>query len=87
MTRKERREPGADPVVNDDRRGGVTRVTDDPSVVVERDTTVIAVELGAEEREAGRIRRYGVPQSHPTTVVDNAALRAEVVHPAHGPDH
>jgi hypothetical protein len=28
------------------------RVTDDPAVVVERDTPVVAVELGAEERQA-----------------------------------
>jgi hypothetical protein len=65
----------------------VTRVTDDPAVVIERDTAVVAVELGAEEREAGRIGRYGVPQSHPTTVVENAALRAEVVRAGHGPGH
>jgi hypothetical protein len=65
----------------------VTGVTDDPAVVVERDTAVVAVELGAEKREAGRIGRYGVPQSHLTAVAENAALRTEVVRAGHGPGH
>jgi hypothetical protein len=39
----------------------VTRVTDDPAVVIERNTAIVAVELGAEEREAGRIGRHGMP--------------------------
>jgi hypothetical protein len=65
----------------------VTRVTDDPTVVIERDTAVVAVELGAEEYDAGRIGRYGLPQSHPTAVIENAALRAEVVRAGHGPGH
>ena len=63
----------------------MTRVTDDPAVVIERDTAVVAVELGAEEREAGGIGRHGVPQSHPAAVIENAALRAEVVRAGHGP--
>lgn len=54
---------------------------------IERDTAIVAVELGAEEREAGRIGRYGVPQRHPTTVVENAMLRAEVVRAGQGPHH
>jgi hypothetical protein len=60
-------------------------VTDDPALVIKRDTAVVAVELGAEEGEAGRIGRYGVPQSHPAAVVEYAALRAEVVRAGHGP--
>ena len=63
----------------------MTRVTDDPAVVIERDTAIVAVELGAEEREAGGIGRHGVPQSHPAAVIENAALRAEVVRAGHGP--
>jgi hypothetical protein len=76
---------GPRPVVQDDGRCRVTRVTDDPAVVIERDTAIVAVELGAEEREAGRIGRHGVPQRHPATVIENAALRAEVVRAGHGP--
>ena len=87
ITRKERREPRFRPVVQDDGRRRATSVTDDPAVVVERDTAVVAVELGPEKREARRIRRYSVAQSHATTVVENAALRAEVVRADHGPDH
>jgi len=62
----------------------VTRVTDDPAVVIERDTAVVAVELGAEEREARRIGRHGVPQSHPAAVIENAALRARLCVPVTG---
>jgi len=65
----------------------MTRVTDDPAVVVERDSPVVAVELGTEEREARRIERYSVPQSHPTAIVENAASSAKVVGAGHEPGH
>jgi hypothetical protein len=54
-------------------------------MVVERDTPVLAVELGAEEREARRIERYSVAQSHPTAIVENAVSCAEVVGAGHWP--
>jgi hypothetical protein len=59
-------------------------MADDPAVVIERDTAIVAVALGADEREAGRIGRHGVPQRHPAAVIETAALRAEVVRAGHG---
>jgi hypothetical protein len=59
-------------------------VTDDPPVVVEGDMTLYAVERRTEEREARGIRRYGVPQSHATAVLQHAMLRVEAAGGGHG---